>query len=299
MGGTTPVDLNQMLLFVRVVQAGSFSAAARAVGVPKSTLSRKVSELEERLGARLLQRTTRTLAVTDAGRIYFDHAARVVAEAYQAERAVTQMQAAPRGLLRVTAPMSFSMLAPIVSEYVRTYPDVELELVCTDRRVDLVDDGFDLAIRAGPLSDSTLVARPLDALTRILVAAPSYCKEQGVPKTPPDLQRHACIVFGAGPDPALWALQSKAERLEVRVTPRLTVNDLEILRTGMLDGLGIAWVPAFICADDVRAGRLRHILPAWGSEEIPLHAVYPTARHLSPKVSAFLDLLRAKLRLRV
>src|SRR6185312_6850336 len=134
------MDLNQMFLFVRVVQAGSFSAASRALGVPKSTLSRKVSELEERLGSRLLQRTTRKLGLTDAGRIYFDHAARVVAEAHEAEHAVARMEAAPRGLLRVTAPMSFAMLAPIVAEYLGTYPDVQVDLVNTDRTIDLVQE---------------------------------------------------------------------------------------------------------------------------------------------------------------
>jgi DNA-binding transcriptional LysR family regulator len=291
------VDLNQMFLFVRVVQAGSFSAAARQLTVPKSTLSRKVAELEERLGVRLLQRTTRKLGLTDAGRTYYDQAARIVADAQVAEQAVGHMQAAPRGVLRVTAPLSFAMLAPIFTEYLRKYRDVQVDLVCSDRTFNLVEDGFDVAIRAGQLADSSLVARNLGALKRVVVAAPGYCKAHGTPKTPDDLKEHTCVVFAAGAAPNVWALESEGKRIEVRVTPRFTVNDLEIMRAAAIDGIGIAWMPEFVCADDIRKRRLRHVLPEWRSTETPLHAVYPTARHLSPKVATFIDLVRNRLEL--
>lgn len=293
------MDLNQMLVFVRVVQAGSFSAAARQLEMPKSTLSRRVSELEARLGARLLQRTTRKLGLTDAGRIYFDHAARIVAEAQIAEQSVGHLESAPRGLLRVTAPLSFVVLAPIVSQFARTYPDVQLDVVCADRQVDLVDENFDVAIRAGELKDSTLVARSLGTFKRVVVAAPSYCKENGTPKTPADLEKHACITFGAGISPNTWTLGTGEHRVEIRVTPRLTANDLDILRTAALDAIGIAFLPEFACAADVRKKRLLHVLPEWCSAETQVHAVYPTARHLSPKVSAFIDLVRERLDLRL
>jgi DNA-binding transcriptional LysR family regulator len=297
MGGTQ-VDLNQLFLFVRVVQAGGFSAAARQLAVPKSTLSRKVAELEERLGARLLQRTTRKLGLTDAGRIYYEHATRVVAEAQEAEQAVGHMQAAPRGLLRVTAPLSFAiLLGPIVSEYLKQHGDVQVDLVCTDRNVHLVEEGFDVAIRAGALADSSLVARSLGALKRVIVAAPDYCKQRGTPQAPADLEKHACITFGAGATPNVWALKSGGKRTDIRISPRLVVNDLEIMRAAALDGIGIAWIAGFVCVEDIRKRRLRHVLPGWGSEETPLHAVYPTARHLSPKVAAFIELVGARLRL--
>ena len=286
-----------MFLFVRVVQAGGFSAAARQLAVPKSTLSRKVAELEERLGVRLLQRTTRKLGLTDAGRTYYDQAARIVADAQVAEQAVGHMQAAPRGLLRVTAPLSFTMLGPIVSEYLRKYRDVQIDLVCSDRTFNLVEDGFDVAIRAGQLADSSLVARSLGAIKRVVVAAPGYCKEHGTPQTPADLEKHACLVFAAGAAPNVWALESDGKRIEVRVTARLTVNELEIIRAAALDGIGIAWMPEFVCAEDIRKRRLRHVLCEWRSAETPLHAVYPTARHLSPKVATFIDLVRARLKL--
>lgn len=288
-----------MFLFVRIVQAGGFSAASRQLAVPKSTLSRKVSELEESLGARLLQRTTRKLGLTDAGRIYYDHAVRIVADAQIAEEAVRHMQAAPRGLLRVTAPLSFVMLAPIVSAFLRKYPDVQIDLVCSDRTVDLVEERFDVAIRTGALRDSSLVARSLGALRRVVVAAPAYCKAHGTPRTPADLEKHACIAFAAGASPNVWPLESGGRRIEVRVASRLTVNDLDIMRAAAIDALGIAWMPEFVCAEDIRARRLRHLLPEWRSAETPVHAVYPTARHLSPKVAAFIDLVRDRIELRI
>jgi DNA-binding transcriptional LysR family regulator len=293
------VDLNQMFLFVRVVQAGGFSAAARQLAVPKSTLSRKVSELEGRLGARLLQRTTRRLGLTDAGRIYYERAVRVVADAQEAEQAVGHVQAAPRGLLRVTTPLSFAIVAPIVSEYLRRYRDAQIDLVCSDRLVDLVEEGFDVALRAGRLADSTLVARSLGILERVVVASPAYCKARGVPRAPADLQQHACIALGVGATPRVWTLEREGERVEVQVAPRLTVNDLEIMRAATLEGIGVAWIPEFACAEDLRGRRLRRLLPDWCSAQTPLHAVYPTARHLSPKVTAFVDLVRDRLRLHV
>jgi DNA-binding transcriptional LysR family regulator len=290
------MDLNEIMVFARVVQAGSFSGAARLLDMPKSTVSRKVSELEDRVGARLIHRTTRKLGLTDAGRIYYQHGARIVAEMEEADEAVGRMQAAPRGLLRVTAPLGFDMLGPIVAELLRHNPEVQVELVCTDRRVDLVEEGFDVAIRAGALGDSSLVARSLGVLKRVLVAAPGYCKRRGTPRQPADLARHACLVFGAGVAPDVWTLKAGTDEAVVRVVPRLTVNDFEIMHDAARAALGIAAMPEFLCADDLAAGRLRRVLPEWSSADAPLHALYPTARHLSPKVAAFIDLLRRRLR---
>jgi len=290
------MDLNQIAVFVRVVQAGSFSAAARQLGMPKSTVSRKVSELERRIGARLLQRTTRKLGLTDAGRTYYERAARIVGEIDEAEAAVGRLQAAPRGLLRVTAPLGFRALGPVVADYLEKYGDVQVELVCTDRRVDLVEERFDLALRAGPLEDSTLVGRKLGTLKRLLVASPTYCKAHGTPRAPADLQKHTCITFGVGATPNVWSLEAGGKQAVVRVKPRLSVNDMEIMRDSALAGIGIAWLIEFICAEDIRKGRLRHVLPDWHSPEVPLHALYPTTRQLSPKVITFVDLLAKRLR---
>ena len=289
-------DLNQILVFVRVVRAGSFSEAARQLGVPKATVSRKVSELEGRLGARLLQRTTRKLSLTEAGRVYFDRTAPSITEIEEAEHSVRQLQAVPRGTLRVSIPLMFGMLGPIVAEYLELYPEVQVEIVCTDRKVDLVDERFDAAIRTGALADSTLVARKLGTSRAALVAAPSYCKRRGEPRTPAEVTTHECIVFGAGTSPALWILEAGTKRSEVRVTPRLAVNDMEIMRSVALAGAGITWLPELFCGADIRKGRLRQLLPDWCMAPVPVHAVYPTARQVSPKVVTFVDLVAKRLR---
>src|SRR5713101_7275743 len=196
------MDLNEILVFARVVQAGSFTAAAAALGMPKSSVSRKVSDLEERLKSRLLQRTTRKLSLTDVGRTYYDYCARIVGEIEDGERAVSRLQEAPRGLLRVTAPINVAFLGPIVSDYLKRYPEVRLDLFCTGRTVDLVEERFDVAIRAGTLADSTLIARSLGSAGWLLVATPAYLKKHGRPRTPEDLKKHDCMFFGSRLDSA-------------------------------------------------------------------------------------------------
>lgn len=289
------MDLNDILVFTRVVQAGSFTGASRELDMPKSTVSRKVSALEERLGARLLQRTTRKLSLTDVGRTYYQHAARVVAEVEEAERAVHRLQETPRGLLRVTIPLNFGFFAPIVTAFMSRYPEVQLEIVCADRVVDLVEEGFDVAIRAGELGDSSLVARSLGALKSYLVASPGFLRRHGTPDRPEEIGRLDCVVFGAGPDRFTWKLTRGGETTTVRIRPRLVVNDFELLDEAARSGLGIAVLPLFRCIDDLRAKRLRRVLPEWCAREVPLHAVYPSTRHLSPKVRAFLDHLRERM----
>lgn len=293
------MELNEIVVFQRVVQSGSFSAAARQLDMPKSTVSRKISDLEEQIGARLLQRTTRKLGLTDAGRIFYEHAVRIVAEVEEASQAVGRMQAAPRGLLRVTAPLSFGMLGGLSAGYLCENKEVQVEIVCTDRLVDLIEERFDLAIRVGRLADSSLVARTLGSIKRVLVASPNYCKSQGVPRTPADLAKQASIVFGVGASPNLWTLEGGGPRTEIRVAPRLVANDFEIVLSAALSGVGIAWVPEFVCAEEIRKGRLRRVLPDWSSAETPVHAVYPTARQLSPKVTAFIEYLSKRLKLHV
>jgi DNA-binding transcriptional LysR family regulator len=197
--------------------------------MPKSTVSRKIADLEARLGARLIQRTTRRLSLTDAGRTYFEFAARVVAEIDEAERAVGSLQTVPRGRLRVTAPLNFGFLGAIAAGFLDRYPDVELELVCTDRVVNLVEEGFDVAIRASALADSTLVARSLGHVGTLLVASPGYLDRRGRPREPKDLSKHAAVVFGAGGERGKWRLRQKGRGAEVTVAPRLVVNDFDAL----------------------------------------------------------------------
>ncbi|QSQ19047.1 LysR family transcriptional regulator [Pyxidicoccus parkwayensis] len=288
------MDLNELLVFARVVQAGSFTAAARALRMPKSTVSRKVSELEERIGAQLLQRTTRQLRLTDVGQAYYAHCARVVAEAEEAELAVTRMQAAPHGLLRVTTPLTFSFLGPIVAEFLKRYPDVQVEMLCTDRSVALLEEGFDVAIRAGRLADSTLIARRLGDIERIVVASSGYIEEHGAPKTPKELEKHDCLVFGPNVGGAVWTLHSGTKTVEVPVRARMAVNEPDMLRALSRAGAGIALSPDVHYLEDVAAGLLRRILPEWSSTGTPVHAVYPGTRHHVPKVMAFVDFLRER-----
>lgn len=287
------VALDEILIFTRVVQGGSFTAAAAAVGMPKSTVSRKIAELEARVGARLLQRTTRTVSLTDVGRVYYDHCVRIVAEIEEAQLAVSQLQSTPRGLLRVTVPLTFSCLGPIFAEYLRLYPDVQVDVLCTDRRVDVVEERFDLALRAGATPDTSLVARRLGAVRRRLVAAPEVAKGLGEPKDIAELTGHPCIVFA--PEGSTWQLRSGARTAEIAVAPRLVVNDYEMLRSVARAGFGVALLPEYLCLEDLRAGRLVPVLPSWSAPEVPLFALYPSARHLSPKVMALLDLLRRRL----
>jgi DNA-binding transcriptional LysR family regulator len=286
--------MEHSVVFVRVVQAGSFTKAAALLGMPKSTVSRKVAELEQRLGARLLQRTTRTLGLTDVGRTYHEHWTRLVAEVEEAENAVHRLQATPRGKLRMTAPLSFSFLGPIAAELLRRYPEIELEVVATDRVVDLVEEGFDLAIRAGRLADSTLVARSLGTMRRLVVASPEYLKRRGLPRTPDDLARHDGILF-AGQDAAGWRLEAGGRKVGAKVRARLVVNDLDMVREAAVAGLGIALLPIDRCSPDLRERRLRRVLADWCSPVTPIHVVYPSTRHLSPKVTALLELLRERM----
>lgn len=290
------MDLNELFVFAKVVQAGSFVGASRELGMPKSTVSRKVLELEARLGARLLQRTTRTLRLTDVGRAYYSHAERVVLEAEQAEAAVSELQVEPRGLLRVAAPLNFTQLGPLVHGFLERHVHVKIEIVCSDRLADLIGDGFDLALRVGRLADSTLIARPLGRMRNLLVASPALLAELGRPEAPEQLPRWPCIAFGGAAERAHWELQSLAGKmLSVPIEPRFVVNEFDVLSAATLSGLGISLLPAQNCVADVRAGRLERVLPQWSSIERPLQAVYPSGRHLSPKVTAFIEHLAAAL----
>lgn len=286
------MDLNELLVFARVVQAGSFTVAARALRMPKSTVSRKVSELEERVGAQLLQRTTRKLHLTEVGRAYYAHCERIVQEAEAAEQEVTRMQAGPHGLLRVTTPLSVSFLAPLVAGFMERYPDVQVELLCTDRAVDLVEEGMDLAVRAGKLPDSSLMARRLGDIERVVVASPAYLEAKGAPRTPADLAKHDCLLFGTALEGHVWTLHAGGRSVEVKVSGRLVVNEPDMLHALTVSGSGVALMPGLHCVDDLDTGSLRRVLPDWSSAGAPVHAVYLPTRHHVPKVMAFVEHLR-------
>lgn len=288
------MELRSLAIFVQVVRSGSFAAAARALGMQRSGVSRKVAELEEHLGARLLQRTTRTLHLTDEGRLFYDHCLRALAELQAAEDALAGMHGVPRGLLRVTAPLSFGFLGPLVGEFLANHPEVQVELLCTDRIVDLVEEGFEVAIRAGRLPDSSLIARRLGQLPRFVVASPRYLEGRKPPRRPEDLTRHVCLSFGS--PSSTWTLVSPEREASVKIEGRLAVNDYEVLRETTIAGAGIALLPDLDCIEAIREGKLVRLLPKWKSEETPLHILYPSTRHLSARARAFVEFMQEKMR---
>ncbi len=288
------MDLNEMLVFARVAQTGSFTTAAVDLGMPKSTVSRKVTELEARLKARLLNRTTRKVSLTDVGRTYYDYCSRIAGEIEDAERAVGNLQEVPRGVLRLTTGPNVAFLGPILNDYLRRYPEVRIEVFCTGRTVDLIEERFDLAIRAGMLSDSTLVARSLGKVRWFLVGTPAYLKKQGRPRSTDDLKQRDCIMFGTAPSGATLRLENAGKTVHVEPPARLIVNDFDLVHAAALAGLGLALLPAYLCLDDIRAKRLERVLRDWEAPAVPIQVVYPSARHISPKVKTFVEHLQRR-----
>ncbi len=290
-------DLNEVLVFVKVVEAGAFTAAADALSVPKSTVSRKVAALEQRLGARLLERTTRKLRLTEAGEVYYPRARQIVRDLEDADQAVAKLQDKPRGTLRVTAPVEFgeAFLPEILIEFSRLHPEVNVDLDLTGRIVDLVDEGYDLAIRPGPLPDSSMVARKLGLFTAGLYAAPSYLEARGTPSTLEELAQHCAVLFTPLSARGEWTLVRDGESRRIPMRARLGANHFAVVHAATVAGLGIAWLPPYMARPDVETGRLIPILGEWALPTAPLYVVYPSSRGLTAKTRAFLDLLSERL----
>jgi len=284
--------LDSAQLFAEVARLQSFTAAASALGMPKSTLSRKVSELESRLGARLLQRTTRKLRLTDVGAAYYERVTRLLSEFAEAEAAVAETQNQPRGLLRVTVPpdLGNTVVAWTIPEFSRTYPDVEIELDISSHARDLIAEGFDVALRATKLTDSSLVARPIFSGTFALYAHPHYLDQRGRPSAVHELSEHDCVVFGSSPE-RTWTLSNGSEEHRVSVRGRLAAADYSYLRMTTVAGAGIALLPTFLVGPDVHQGRLERVLPDYSQESDRLFIVYPSRAFLSAKVRAFVDFM--------
>jgi DNA-binding transcriptional LysR family regulator len=284
-------DLNQMVVFAAVVREGSFTAAARALGQPKSTVSKRVAELERRLGARMLHRSTRRVQTTVEGAAYFASCERVVRDAEAADRAMMDRESTPRGLVRLSAPVAMgAFVAPILEAYLHAHPGVALDVVLVDRRVDLIKEGFDLALRAGPLRDSALVVRRLAQTERCLCASPRLFADRAAPRHPRELARHECIAFRTEPGKATWTFERGHRATTVAVTGRYSVSSGALARSGALAGLGIANLPRFLVADDLLAGRLVPVLPGWPLKRGEIHLLYASGVHLSPRVRALIDL---------
>lgn len=288
------LDIGSMVVFARVVEAGGFSAAARRLDLSKSAVSKQISRLEARLGVRLLNRSTRRISLTEAGRVYYEGCQRTIEAAESAESALGGLTERPSGHLRVSAPMSFGIghVAPLLGDFLRRYPDITMDLELNDRQVDLIAEGFDLAIRIGELPDSSLVARRLAPSLLLLCAAPSYLERQGIPEQPEDLSDHRCLIYSYGALGNRWRFRGPEADRRVKIAGPLAVNNGEVLAQAAVDGLGIVALPSFIVCDALRSGRLVPVLPDWHlAERAAVHAVYPAARHLSPKIRAFVDFL--------
>lgn len=280
--------------FVAVVEAGSFTAAADRLDIAKSAVSRRVSSLEERLGVQLLRRTTRRLNLTDTGQSFYEHSARILADLDEAEAAVLQEHGELRGSLRVALPMSFGlrhMSAPI-AEFSRRHPRVTFDLNLNDRRIDLLEEGVDVAIRIGRLADSTLIARRLFEARTVLCAAPGYLERRGTPRTPDDLSDHDCLAYSNLPDPGRWACTGPdGHRHTISVHVVMTASSGDFLCSAAAEGLGIALQPTFIAGDAIARGKLLPLLTDFDWPVTPAYAIYPPTRHLSYRVREFIDFL--------
>jgi DNA-binding transcriptional LysR family regulator len=283
--------LDGIAAFARVVDSGSFSAAARRLGISKSAASAHVQRLEERLGVRLLNRTTRRLSLTEAGAAYYRHCARILAEAESAEQSASALQREPRGTLRISAPDSFGWMhvAPAVPAFLKRYPELSVDINLSAAHVDLLDEGLDLAIRIGVLEDSRLVVRKLALSRLILCAAPAYLEARGMPGEPRELAGHNCLCTGLLPWGDEWRLAGKRGEVRVAVGGSFRSNNAETLRAAALDGLGVAVLPTWAVAGPLRSGALRRVLDGWEPPASTIYAVYPGNRLMSMKVRAFVD----------
>jgi DNA-binding transcriptional LysR family regulator len=283
-----------MAVFKRAVDAGSFAAAARHFGISPEMAGNHVRGLEKHLGVRLLNRSTRRLNLTEAGGVYYERCTRILADIQDAEAEVGVLQASPRGLLRIAVPVTFGVLhvAPAVSDYITCYPEIRIDIVVSDRFVNLIEEGFEVAIRVGELQDSGLIARRLASARLIVCAAPSYLQRAGRPETPADLSRHACLIYTETATPEIWKFQSQDGRTEtVHVSGPLTSTNPAFVHRMALAGHGVVRGPTFSLGADVAEGRLVPLLTGWRSHELSIHALYPHRSLLSAKIRSFVDFL--------
>jgi len=290
----------EMKTFAAVVDAGSFVQAADALAMSKPAVSRHVAELEQRLGVRLLQRTTRKLSLTEEGRLFYSRCKALLADVEVAEDEITAKSAAVKGLIKVNVPVSFGLLqlAPLWPDFMAKYPDVTLDITLADRIVDLVEEGFDLAVRIARLPNSSLVSRKLAATRLVLCAAPSYLRKHGRPKHPEDLAEHAVLSYSLLASGDQWSFEGPQGPLSVTVKPALRTNSGDTCIAAARKGRGVVLQPSFMVQADLQSGALVELMPQYRSIEFGIFAVYPTRQHVSPKVRALIDFLAKALQAR-
>ncbi|MDJ0701233.1 MAG: LysR family transcriptional regulator [Woeseiaceae bacterium] len=280
--------------FVAVVETGSFTAAAERLDAAKSAVSRRVAGLEQRLGVQLIRRTTRRLDITDSGHSFYEHSARILADLDEAESAVRQQHGRLHGVLRIALPLSFGIrhMHEPIANFSKRHPDVTFELDLNDRRIDLLEEGLDVALRIGRLRDSSLIARRLFDVRAVVCASPGYIARNGRPETPGDLVNHACMVYSNIADPDRWVCEDRdGNEISIRVPAFMRCNSGDLLIEAASRDLGIIVTPTFIAADAISSGEVEPLLTEYRWPETPAYAVYPPTRHLSYRVRAFIDYL--------
>jgi DNA-binding transcriptional LysR family regulator len=282
-----------MRVFTTVVDAGSFAAAADKLDLSRATTTRLLAQIEKHLGVRLLNRTTRRLSLTEAGEEYYQRATQVLSLVEEAERSAAMGAAEPRGTLRINAPVTFGFrhLGPALADYLARCPQLKADITLNDRFVDLVEEGFDLAVRIARRIDPGLIARPIATARVVACASPAYLAKHGAPKTPADLERHNCLTYAHAGQQNPWQFARKGREVSVRVKGSLHGNNGDILCSAAAAGLGVVLQPAFLVHELMGAGKLERILPGWEAEATTVYAVYPSRQFLAPKVRSFVDFL--------
>lgn len=290
-------QLGAMRAFVRVVQMGSFSAAAREQDTTQATISKKVAALEKKLGAKLLSRTSRELSLTEVGADYYENCVIILSELDEAEAQVRSQIALPSGLLRVAAPVVFGrqFMAPILVEFLNAYPEIKVDLMLNDKHIDLIADGVDVAIRAKQLEDSTLVARHLFNNPLVVVASPEYLQKNTKPQNPDELKNHNCIVYSMLKSINIWHFEQGNNNMSVPVTGSFRCDNGDVILQLVLDGAGIAQLPVWMVDEHIRSGKLAMVLEGYISKPLPFNAIYPQNRYVPLKVRCFIEYLKQKL----
>jgi DNA-binding transcriptional LysR family regulator len=283
-----------MSTFIRVVESGSISGAADRLGVAKSAVSRRLKELEGHLGVELFHRTTRRMNLTDTGKAFYHQSVRILEDVLEAELATSQAHGTLKGSLKIALPSTFGLMhmGPAINEFLKAHPQIEFDLDFNDREVDLIQEGFDLAIRIANLPDSSLIARRLAPIRNVICASPSYLEQMGAPRTPDELENHRCLVYSLLSDYEYWNLtDSSGKETRTKIHPYLKASTGEFLRDAAVEGMGIIIEPSFIAYKEIERGDLVQILEDYNPPQIDAYAIYPQTRHLSQRVRAFVDFL--------
>ncbi|KJF93656.1 LysR family transcriptional regulator [Photobacterium angustum] len=290
-------QLGAMRAFIRVVQTGSFSATAREQNTTQATISKKIAALEHKLEGKLLTRSSRDLALTEVGAEYYERCVAIISELDEAESNVRAHRALPQGLIKIAAPITFGniFIAPIISEFLARYPDISVDLTLSDKHVDIISEGVDVAIRARELEDSSLIARHLFDNPNILVASSAYIAKYGEPVTPEDLNQHNCIIYSLSSTMNNWNFYNKKIKKSVSVSGNFKSDSCDAILRSVLDGVGIALLPVWMVDNEINAGRLKQLMPSYKTQPLPFHAIYTNNRYVSLKIRCFIDFIKEKI----